>query len=395
MSFQIEDAVASPFAELRKLLEGIEPGRDPIDLSLGGPRHPMPACVTEILTKTAQDFGTYPPIQGTPGLRRSIANWHDHRYPALKGSITADNHIAPLDGSREGLFSAIFPAINRRADIDRPAILIPNPFYQCYAAAALAAGAEPIFLNATAQTGFLPDLESLDAALFARTAVMFLCSPSNPQGAVANAQYLEKAISICQQHDIMLFSDECYSEIYSDTPPPGALEVSQEKYGHIRNIIAFNSLSKRSSLPGLRSGFAAGDADFMRKYIKFRNVACPQIPLPIQHISQALWADETHVRENRTLYAEKFDAADRILGTKFAYKRPKGAFFLWLDMKEKGGGENATKTLWKGYGVKVLPGAYLAKDGSDGENPGENYIRVALVQDLAQTIEALQRIVGI
>lgn len=393
MPITIADAVASPFAELRTLLSGIEPGADPIDLSLGEPRHPMPEGIAEILNENLKDFGRYPPIAGTPELKNAIADWHARRYPALSGIIKVNEHIIPLNGSREGLFSAVFPALDRRSDIANPAILIPNPFYQCYAAGALAGKAEPIFLNAPAEDGFLPDLDSIDENLLARTAALYICSPSNPQGAVAEDAYLKKAIALAREHDFMLFADECYSEIYGQTPPLGCLEVAHKLSGDFKNVVSFNSLSKRSNLPGLRSGFVAGDPEFLTRFLKFRNVASPQIPLPIQHVSAHVWAEEGHVAKNRSLYTQKLDAADRILKNRFGYKRPEGGFFLWLDMSEQKNGEIAVKTLWKGYGVKLLPGAYLAMSGTNGENPGKPYVRLALVDSLERTEEALERLV--
>ncbi|MCG8559547.1 MAG: aminotransferase class I/II-fold pyridoxal phosphate-dependent enzyme, partial [Hyphomicrobiales bacterium] len=306
--------------------------------------------------------------------------------------IDADRHVLPLAGSREGLFSAIFPAKQRKPAADRPAVLIPNPFYHTYAAAAGAAEIEAVFVPAPREAGFLPDLDGLDAALLDRTVALFLATPSNPEGAVADDAYLAAAIGLARAHDFMLFADECYSEIYADAPPPGALEVSAKAHGDLRNVISFNSLSKRSNLPGLRSGFCAGDPAFLGDYAGLRNVACPQLPLPIQHASARIWSDEAHVAQSRALYAEKLDIADRLLAGRYGYRRPQGGFFLWLDMSGHGGGEAATQTLWKECGVKVVPGGYLARDTDDG-NPGADFVRVALVADVATTERGLRRIV--
>jgi len=241
------------------------------------------------------EFGRYPPIRGIPALRQAIADWMGRRYPLLAGQIDPERHVLPLNGSREGLFSAVFPAIARKPSIERPSVLIPNPFYQAYAAAAAASGAAPHFLASTAETGFLPELDAIDEDLLQRTIAFYLCSPSNPQGAVASRSYLARAIALARAHDFLLFADECYSEIYGDVSPPGALEMAHAETGSLANVVVFQSLSKRSGLPGLRSGFVAGDPDFIAAFGRFRNVACPQVPLPIQHVSVAAWSDEKHV----------------------------------------------------------------------------------------------------
>jgi N-succinyldiaminopimelate aminotransferase len=388
----LDELVASPFSRLAQQLNGIEPGASPIDLSLGEPKAMIPPFVGPILQEHLHAFGRYPPIRGIPELRQEIAGWIGRRYQTLQGRIEPESHVLPLNGSREGLFSSIFPSMARKS-VERPAVLIPNPFYQAYAAAGVASGAEQHFLPSTANTGFLPDLESIDPALFERTIALYLCSPSNPQGAVAGYDYLARAIAIAQRFDFLLFADECYSEIYSDTPPAGALETAYREAGNFNNVVVFNSLSKRSGLPGLRSGFVAGDPDFIAALTRFRNVACPQVPLPVQHVSAAAWADEDHVEEGRTLYRRNFDLGDAVLQGRYGYRRPAGGFFLWLNMAAFGGGEAAATTLWKGCGVKVLPGTYLTHAQPDAESPGGNYVRVALVHETDITREALTRIV--
>jgi len=389
----LDAIVASPFARLAELLAGIEPGAKPIDLSLGEPRAMIPSFLGPILQERLDEFGRYPPIRGIPSLREVIAGWIALRYPALSGEIDPERHVLPLSGSREGLFSAIFPALARKEIGGRPAVLIPNPFYQAYAAAAAASGAEAVYLTARGETGFLPNLEALGEDLLKRTAVLYLCSPSNPQGAVAGRDYLAAAIDLARRFDFLLFADECYSEIYCDAPPPGALEVAQVGQGNLSNVLAFQSLSKRSGLPGLRSGFVAGDPEFIAAFGRFRNVACPQMPLPVQHVSVAAWENEAHVEQGRARYRENFAIADEILGRRYGYRRPEGAFFLWLDMSQFGGGEAAAKTLWQDSGVKVLPGTYLARVEPDGSNPGKDHVRIALVADGQTTREALTRIV--
>jgi N-succinyldiaminopimelate aminotransferase len=391
---RLDALVASPFARLTELLKGIEPEMKPIDLSLGEPKAVIPPFLGPVLQDHLREFGRYPPIKGIPALREAIASWMGRRYPALAGHVDAERHMLPLNGSREGLFSAIFPALARKPGLAVPAVLIPNPFYQAYAAAAAASGAVPHFLASTTQAGFLPELAAVDERLLERTIALYLCSPSNPQGAVASPAYLAQAIALTRRYDFMLFADECYSEIYGDTPPPGALETAYAMSGSFANVVAFQSLSKRSGLPGLRSGFVAGDAEFIAAFGRFRNVACPQVPLPIQHVSVTAWSDEEHVEQGRALYRANFDLADAILGARYGYRRPGGAFFLWLDLAKSGGGERAATTLWKDCGVRVLPGAYLAQAQPDGDNPGTDYVRIALVHDTDTTREALTRIVA-
>jgi aspartate/methionine/tyrosine aminotransferase len=391
---RLDELVRSPFARLTQLLEGIAPGAPPIDLSLGEPKALIPSFLGPTLQQHLGEFGRYPPIKGIPALRQAIVTWVGRRYPALAGQIDADTQVLPLNGSREGLFSAIFPALARKPKIERPAVLIPNPFYQAYAAAAAASGAEPVFLPSGPEADFLPKLEEIDPSLLARTIALYLCTPSNPQGAVADRSYLTRAVALARRHDFLLFADECYSEIYNDTPPPGALETAYAETGSLANVVVFQSLSKRSGLPGLRSGFVAGDPDFIAAFGRFRNVACPQVPLPVQHVSATAWADERHVEEGRALYRRNFAIAEDLLEGRYGYRQPGGSFFLWLKMAAFGGGEAAAKTLWKGCGVKVLPGTYLAQAGPDGVNPGEDYIRAALVHDADTTREALTRIVA-
>lgn len=386
------DLIQSPFARMRTLLDGMDPGQPPIDMTIGEPRHPMPAFLHEALQSAAAGYAKYPPIAGTSELRDAIARWIGQRYPGLEAVISADRHILPLSGSREGLFTAIFPALARRSAVSRPAVLMPNPFYQAYLAAAIAGHAEPVFLPCEDETGFLPDLDAIPADVLSRTVAFYLTSPANPQGAVASPDYLAKAIELARRHDFLLFLDECYSEIYPDAPPPGGLETAHRLSGDFANVLVFNSLSKRSNVPGLRSGFIAGDETFIAAFSRFRNVAAPQMALPVQHASARLWSDERHVAESRQLYKAKFQLAREILSPVIPVSEPAGAFFLWLRMDQFGGGEEAAKTFWKECGVKVLPGAYLAQTDSSGRNPGAEFVRIALVDDLALTREAFERL---
>jgi aspartate/methionine/tyrosine aminotransferase len=271
-------------------------------------------------------------------------------------------------------------------------MLIPNPFYAAYAAGAVAANCEPVYLPATAATGFLPDLDALSEELLSRTVAFFIASPANPQGAVADLAYLERTVALARRFGFLVFSDECYSEIYTQHAPAGILEAGGPDFA---NVVEFQSLSKRSNLPGLRIGFAAGDRKFLARYLELRNVAAPQVPMPMQRVAIAAYGDETHVRENRRLYAQKFDLADQIIGDRYGYRRPAGGFFLWLDVSAQGGDEAVTLRLWREAGLRVVPGRYLARDQADGSNPGRGYIRVAMVQDQETTAEALHRLVAV
>jgi aspartate/methionine/tyrosine aminotransferase len=275
----------------------------------------------------------------------------------------------------------------------KPAILIPNPFYAAYSAGAAAADCEPVYLPTTRETGFLPDLNAIDESLLRRTVAFYIASPSNPQGAVADEAYLSRLVAMARRFGFLIFADECYCEIYlNGRAPHGMLQVSGPDFA---NVVVFHSLSKRSNLPGLRVGFAAGDRRFLSRYIELRNIAAPQVPVPAQEVAIAAYGDEAHVDKNRELYVAKFDLADQIIGGRYGYQRPAGGFFLWLDVSRQGGDEAATVKLWRDGGLRVIPGHYLARDGADGRNPGQGYIRVALVQDKEITAEALHRLVAV
>jgi len=382
----------SPFVRLTELIAGIEPGKPVINLSVGEPQHAVPAFVGPTLAAHLADFGRYPANKGIEPFRRAVAVWLGRRFK-LSRPIDPEHEVLVLNGTREGLFLAAIAAkrwVGRRAG--KPAVLIPNPFYAAYAAGALAADCEPVYLPATRASGFLPDLNALDDALLARTVACYIASPSNPQGAVADRAYLDRLAHLARRFGFLVFADECYCEIYSTDAPAGMLEASGPDFA---NVVVFHSLSKRSSLPGLRVGFAAGDRRFLAPYLELRNVAAPQVPTPAQYVAIAAYGDETHVQENRELYSAKFDLADQIIGDRYGYVRPAGGFFLWLDISKHGGSEMVTKKLWSEAGVRVVPGRYLAREQNDGSNPGEGYIRVAMVQDKAATAEALHRLVAV
>lgn len=403
MNFGLQQLAAGdfpyPFSRTRELLAPYAPGLEPvIDLTLGEPRETMPAFTADKIKQAEGLFAKYPPINGYPELRRAIADWASRRYgPAVK--LDAESEILPCNGSREGLFFAALPAVGRKALAagTRPAVLMCNPYYAAYIGAALATNAEPIYLNATEETGHLPDLDRLssDEALLERTAALYLCSPSNPQGKAASEAFIARALGLARRFGFMLFFDECYSELYSGMPPAGGLQVAVKTSERFENLVVFNSLSKRSNLPGMRSGFMAGDARFLKELAGIRNLIGPQMPGPTQMASAAIWAEDAHVEANRLAYRTKFDVCDQVLGSRFGYRRPDGGFFLWLDVAHFGGGVDTTVTLWKRAGVKVLPGAFLAQADRSGENPGEDFIRVALVADPATIRMALERIVAV
>lgn len=396
LSALTDGTIRSPFTQLRQLLDGIEPGHPrPIELTIGEPREAMPEFIAARIAEDIASFGKYPPIKGSDALRKAIAAWIGRRY-GVPG-IDPAREILVLNGSREGLTFACWPAVGRKPRLPDPAILMCNPYYSAYVAGALGCGAEAVFLNATRETGFLPDLEALseDRALLARTVALFIGSPSNPQGAVADPEYIATALALARRYDFMLFFDECYSEIYTGAAPVGALTVAAGTSERFRNLVVFNSLSKRSNLPGMRSGFCAGDAEFLENYAEIRNMCAPQVAGPVQHASAAAWSDEAHVEAARAIYRRKFADADAVLAGRFGYERPAGGFCLWLDMNHLGGGANASVTLWKSFGVRVIPGAFLAQPGRDGRNPGDDYVRVALVQSPEVVREALERIVQV
>jgi N-succinyldiaminopimelate aminotransferase len=385
------DIGRSPFVRLRELLGDAPPGMPAISLAVGEPQHGVPAFVGPVLSAHLAEFGRYPGNKGMDEMCAAAAAWLGRRF-SLPRPIDPSTEVLVLNGSREGLFLAALAAARyiggRRG---APAVLVPNPFYAAYAAGAAAAHCEPVYLPATAATGFLPDLDALSEELLARTVAFFIASPANPQGAVADLSYLSRIVALARRFGFLVFSDECYSEIYTQHAPAGVLEAGGPDFS---NVVEFQSLSKRSNLPGLRIGFAAGDRKFLARFLELRNVAAPQVPMPAQRVAIAAYGDEQHVVENRRLYAQKFDLADQIIGNRYGYRRPGGGFFLWLNVAEQGGDEAVTLRLWREAGLRVVPGRYLARDQTDGTNPGAGYIRVAIVQDRDTTAEALHRLVA-
>ncbi|WP_422384429.1 aminotransferase class I/II-fold pyridoxal phosphate-dependent enzyme [Roseibium album] len=382
---------SNPFQRLAELLEGETPGLDPVVMTIGEPQHAIPDFTAEVLAENIGDFRRYPPINGTPEFRQAVAGWLDRRY-RLGGTIDADHGVLPLNGSREGLsFGAIAARDQLDKGLDHPVVVLPNPFYQTYAAAAHVADARAVLLDAVPGNNFLPDLDNLDADLLDETVAFYIASPTNPEGYPADIAFWQRLIGLARKHRFYIFADECYSEIYRSDPPPGILEAARAMNTDFSNVIVLNSLSKRSNLAGLRCGFAAGDPVFLRKWAKFRGLAAPQVSLPAQAVAVRAYQDEAHVSENRRLYNEKFEAAERFLGPIMGSVTPEGGFFLWLNVGKWGDGVTVTKRLWRDIGVKVVPGGFLASDQSDGSNPGRDFIRIGLVAPLEQTEVALER----
>jgi len=380
-----------PFQRLGSLFEDIIPAanREPVVMSIGEPRHPYPDFVGTVLDANRHLYDRYPPTNGTAEFRTAVAGWLSRRYHLPDGMIDADRHVVPLAGTREGLFLLASLVIPETKAGKRPMVLIPNPFYHCYAGAALAAGAEPYYVPATSETGFLPDFSTVPETVLARTSLVYLCSPANPQGAVASLDYFAGLLALAHAHDFVVAIDECYAEIYHREPPPGVLEACARGGSDITGVMAFHSLSKRSSVPGLRSGFATGDPDIVARFLTLRSYGCASTPLPVYAAAAALWRDESHVEENRVRYREKFDDAEAALAGRLGFYRPPGAFFLWLDV---GDGEAAARELWARAAIRTLPGKYLTGDRADADNPGERYLRVALILDRATTAAAVEEI---
>ncbi len=351
------------FPRLRSLLDKHAPGGAPLAMTIGEPQHPYPDWVATTIADAAVGFGKYPVNEGSEMLLGAISGWLGRRY----GVSVGPERLLALNGTREGLYNAAMALCPETKNGKQPIVLMPNPFYQVYAVAALSVGAEPVYLPATAETGFLPDLSAIPAETLDRTAIFYLCSPSNPQGAVASDAYLRDLLALAEKHDFRIFSDECYSEIWRDTPPPGALAAAEATASDPERLVVFNSLSKRSNLPGLRAGFAAGGPQSILRMRQLRNYAGAPLPLPLQAVAARAWTDEAHVDENRALYAAKYGIADEILKDVPGYQAPEAGFFLWLPVED---GEQAALKLWCETGVRVLPGSYLGRD-VNGKNPGK------------------------
>ncbi len=373
------------FPRLRKLLDSHAPGGEVVHMSIGEPKHAFPAWVTDVIAANAEGFNRYPPNEGSPELLGAISDWVKRRYGVRADPETG---LMALNGTREGLYNAVMALCPETKGGQRPVVLIPNPFYQVYLVAALSVGAEPVLVPATDATGQLPDYAALSEEVLNRTAIAYLCSPANPQGAVASREYWADLIGLAEKYDFRIFADECYSEIYRSDPPPGAAQVAAEIGADPDRVVIFHSLSKRSNLPGLRSGFVASGATNIAAIRQLRTYAGSPLPLPLQAAAAKVWADEAHVVENRDLYRAKYAIADEVFDSVQGYRAPEAGFFLWLPVDD---GEAAALKSWRETGVRVLPGAYLARD-VDGFNPGQGYIRIAMVAPQEDMQRGLNRL---
>ncbi|HEY3699980.1 MAG TPA: succinyldiaminopimelate transaminase [Spongiibacteraceae bacterium] len=392
MNPNLEKLQPYPFEKLAALKAGIEPPLLPhIALSIGEPKHPAPEFVRAALRDNLAQLSTYPSTKGIAELREAIAQWAKRRFNLR--ALDSETQILPVAGTREALFAFAQAVVDRGKN---PLVIAPNPFYQIYEGAAYLAGAEPYFINCIAQNHFLPDFDAVPAAVWQRCQLLFLCSPGNPTGAVLDAQALTKLIELADRYDFIIASDECYSEIYFDEahPPLGLLQLCRQiGRDDYRRCVVFHSLSKRSNVPGLRSGFVAGDADVLKKFLLYRTYHGCALPVQTQLASIAAWSDEQHVRDNRALYRQKFDAVLKILGTSSGLgldvTKPDAAFYLWAGTPFDD--RDFARELFRAENVTVLPGQFLARE-SAGCNPGIGRVRLALVATLEECVEAAQRI---
>lgn len=380
-----------PFQRLRELFQGITPNPafSPINLSIGEPKHATPAIISDALTTNLSGLASYPTTLGVPALREAINQWLQRRYqiPALN----IDKAILPVNGSREALFAFAQAVIDPTVS-QQPVVISPNPFYQIYEGAAFLSGAIPYFINTTPDNDFVMDLTQVPAEILNRTQLVYVCSPGNPSGKVMDLAAWKQLFELSDQYGFVIASDECYSEIYFDEaqPPIGALQAAHLLGRSFERIVMFSSLSKRSNVPGMRSGFVAGDEEIIEKFALYRTYhGCAMNPA-VQAASIAAWNDEAHVKENRRLYAEKFNAVTPMLQTVWQHTQmPDAAFYLWIDTEEDD--TVLAQKLYRELNITVLPGSFLARD-AHGQNPGQQFIRMALVASLEETIEAVQRI---
>lgn len=381
-----------PFEKLTKLKYGVTTNSElkHIALSIGEPKHEAPEFVIENLKQQLSvGVAAYPLTKGITELRQAIVTWLNQRFHLPAGTLDAEHHIIPVNGTREALFAFAQAVIDRNKD---PLIVMPNPFYQIYEGAACLSGAEPYYLNTTANNNYLPDFEAVGDDIWQRCQLLYICSPGNPTGAVMDKSTLKKLIALADKFDFIIASDECYSEIYfdEDSPPAGLLEAAAEMGNtDYTRCVVFHSLSKRSNLPGLRSGFVAGDKTIMQKFLKYRTYHGCAMPLHHQYASIAAWQDEQHVQDNRKLYQKKFSAVLEILSPVMDVHKPDASFYLWP--RTPTSGEDFTKNLYAEQNITVLPGSYLSRE-VNGINPGHHHVRMALVASFDECVEAARRI---
>jgi N-succinyldiaminopimelate aminotransferase len=388
---RLELLAAYPFERLARLKSGITPPAllPHIAMSIGEPRHAPPPFVVEALRRELGKLDSYPVTAGLPETRASIAGWLERRF---KVRVSPDNMVLPVNGTREALFSFVQAMVSQRTDSTPPVVAMPNPFYQIYEGAALLAGAEPVFLNTTSANRFQPDLDTVPAEVWKRCDVLFLCSPGNPTGAVLSLDFLRHALRLAEKYDFVVASDECYAELYRDesSPPPSLLQAAVAS-GHdtFQRCMVFHSLSKRSSVPGLRSGFVAGDPALIKPYLLYRTYHGCAMPVPTQLASIAAWNNDAHAAANRALYREKYARVLPILQPVLDVVEPDGAFYLWPDIQRDD--EAFTRDLFAKQNVTILPGSYLARDTRAG-SPGRNRVRISLVAAVDECVSAAHRI---
>ena len=381
-----------PFEKLSELKRGLTPPQHlgHIALSIGEPQHLAPHFVIESLIAHMHQLSKYPSTKGVSGLREAIAKWLCGRFQLSPSDLSSEKNILPVNGTREALFAIAQCVIDRSAP--NPLVMMPNPFYQIYEGAAILAGAQPKFMNCTEDNHYLPDLDAVSDKQWSQCQLSYICTPGNPSGAVMPESYLQKLITLAQQHDFVIASDECYSEIYFDEnqPPPGLLGAATAMgLSDYHNCLVFHSLSKRSNLPGLRSGFVAGDSTLIEKFLLYRTYHGCSMSLATQTASIAAWSDEEHVVENRNLYREKFDQVLSILSDTLAPQKPQAGFYLWPTTPIAD--TDFAQRLFAEQNITVLPGRYLSRATNQG-NPGENKVRMALVAPLEECREAALRI---
>jgi len=380
---------AYPFERLAALKAGLAPpaALSHIAMSIGEPQHHPPQLVLDALRDNLGRLGSYPATAGLPELRAACAGWLERRYRL--GRVDPDTMVLPVNGTREALFAFVQAVVDAGS---APLVAMPNPFYQIYEGAALLAGAEPYFLDATAASAYLPELDAVPAAVWRRCQALFLCTPGNPSGAVAPLPLLRRALELAERYDFVIASDECYAEIYRDehAPPPGLLEACRHAgRDRFERCVVFHSLSKRSSVPGLRSGFVAGDPALLKRFLLYRTYHGSAMPLPTQLASCAAWRDDAHAAANRRRYQEKFACVLPRLAPLLDVSAPAGAFYLWPDVG--GDDEHFTRQLYARTHITVLPGSYLGR-AAHGRNPGAGRVRISLVPELAQCLEAALRL---
>ena len=391
MNPDLEKLRPYPFEKLNALKSGVTPPDLPhIALSIGEPKHATPSLITTALQAGLENgLASYPVTKGTTALREAICDWLTARFNLPDDSLDPERHALPVNGTREALFAFAQSVVDRTRSA---LVLMPNPFYQIYEGAALLAGARPYYVPCTADKDYLPNFDAIDAAIWGQCQLLYLCSPGNPTGAVIPENTLQDLITLADKHNFIIASDECYSEIYTDEtkPPPGLLQASAAMGNtEYRRCVVFHSLSKRSNAPGLRSGFVAGDPELLNKFLRYRTYHGCAIPLHHQAASIAAWRDEEHVRENRRLYREKFDAVLDVFGEDLDVGRPDAAFYLWP--RTPINDETFARELFAQQNVTVLPGRYLSRTVG-GVSPGAGHVRMALVATLDECIEAAQRI---